>query len=815
MIVSLPKWFPMSADPLHRFTLSLRKRQVLVSVALGIVILAAIVGIRFLTYNNDVALMLPGDAGVQRTMRFLRESSLSQELVISLKLTDREHTTEDLILATDRLIGSLKSPLISEVAGTLPSGDVMAEITALLRYTPQLLTPEAFAAMTNRVSPDGVRERLKSMYRQCLAPSAAFTAPLMRNDPLGMSTEIMRDVSRLFSSLGYNVEVKDGHFISTDGRHALIIIKTPVVMTDSSGARDLIGFLKGRLAALPGWASGSLIAGHLHTLSNEEVIKRDIQLTSAVASLAFLSLFLICFRDIRAVLVFATPFAAVVIATNACWVICGSLSGFVVGLSTVISGIAIDYGIYVYMAVRRAGNSPATIRKIVRPVTFGALTTISVFAAFLLAGEGYRQLALLSTLSIALCLLFSLFVLPMFLQRKAVDTPTAPTVAPGALPARWMGDSSRVWCWGLITVGLTALAVHTSFNEDITQFDGSRPDILDAEKEFHRVWGGNTTPATLVAPAKTIEEAYRQNDAIYRKATAAIDKDKLASLAPIWPSKATRRENRQRWEAFWTGEREAQLRDMLAVHGQAYNFATNAFQPFFDRLHADAALDDEPKDVGFFGRLTDRFVLRTQNEFEILTFFPDKDADLAAMAKVAKEFPGSFLISQKHFTRLVARSALSELLFLSVIGIGATVILTLLLLRSVRLTILAMVPVITGLAAILGVAVLLGLSLNILSIVATLVVVGIVSDYGMFMAYYCEHKYETGTYAAVSLAAVSTIIGAGALLLARHPTLFSVGVTIVTGVLAGYLSSVWIVPPLYRIWTSLAPAASSHSATIR
>jgi predicted RND superfamily exporter protein len=57
---------------------------------------------------------------------------------------------------------------------------------------------------------------------------------------------------------------------------------------------------------------------------------------------------------------------------------------------------------------------------------------------------------------------------------------------------------------------------------------------------------------------------------------------------------------------------------------------------------------------------------------------------------------------------------------------------------------------------------------------------------------------KTGTRTAVTLSAVTTLIGAGALLLARHPVLFSIGVTMVTGVLGGYVSSMLVVPSLYR-----------------
>jgi predicted exporter len=57
---------------------------------------------------------------------------------------------------------------------------------------------------------------------------------------------------------------------------------------------------------------------------------------------------------------------------------------------------------------------------------------------------------------------------------------------------------------------------------------------------------------------------------------------------------------------------------------------------------------------------------------------------------------------------------------------------------------------------------------------------------------------KTGTRTAVTLSAVTTLIGTGALLLARHPVLFSIGVTMTTGVFGGYVSSMLVVPSLYR-----------------
>jgi len=52
-------------------------------------------------------MMLPQNAAVQNTMRFLREANFSDKLVISLKLNDESHTTQDLILAGDGLAASI------------------------------------------------------------------------------------------------------------------------------------------------------------------------------------------------------------------------------------------------------------------------------------------------------------------------------------------------------------------------------------------------------------------------------------------------------------------------------------------------------------------------------------------------------------------------------------------------------------------------------------------------------------------------------------------------------------------------------------
>ena len=112
--------------------------------------------------------------------------------------------------------------------------------------------------------------------------------------------------------MGYDVVVEDGRFLSRDGRHAMLIVQTTVPMTDATRSKELVRVLDEKIRQLPSFVSADVIAGHLHTVSNEQVIKRDIAVASVVASIGFLFLFLFVFRDARAFFVILFPLLAVV-----------------------------------------------------------------------------------------------------------------------------------------------------------------------------------------------------------------------------------------------------------------------------------------------------------------------------------------------------------------------------------------------------------------------------------------------------------------------------------------------------------------------
>lgn len=83
-----------------------------------------------------------------------------------------------------------------------------------------------------------------------------------------------------------------------------------------------------------------------------------------------------------------------------------------------------------------------------------------------------------------------------------------------------------------------------------------------------------------------------------------------------------------------------------------------------------------------------------------------------------------------------------------------------------------------------------------MNLVSGIIVIGLCVDYGIFKVHAFTHGLNLGTKTAISLSAGTTLIGAGALLFTMHPALFSVGLTLVGGISAGYVTSMVVVPAL-------------------
>lgn len=785
----------------HGYALVHRYKPIVLALVL-LATLAAGAGLITTRFEGNIDQMLPPDREVTRSLDFLRESNLSDKVIVSLALTDPARSRQELIQAVDLLAATLAPPLFTKVVTGVNVAGAMDEF-AMLRYAPQILGAEDLAAIDRQLTPATVAAKLHAIYLQALRPESVMMSSLSRSDPLGIKLLFLDKLRALPSSMGYDVTVEDGHFLSRDGRHALLIIETPVPMMDGQRSREMVDTLRAKAAALPAYISADVVCGHLHTIGNEAVIKRDIQVASMVAAIAYILLLLLIFRDPRILFVLVIPVIAVIWSIVIASAVQGTLLYMVIGFGTAIAGISIDFGLLVYIGLKQ-GCDERKLLRLAKLVTIDALTTICGFAVlFVSLIRGYHQLALFSILCVLICLFFSLLILPLLLVRKGLPPVNEPAnswerrLVP--VPDRW-----RIGLWLAATAVILVCAFSVRFESDVKKLDGAGRDVLEAEQRFRDTWGGRASQAIFVVTGSSVEAALETNDRVFHAVSGQLAPGEFTSLAQFWPSAKTRQENVARWDRFWQEGRTERLRALLAGASATYGFADAAFTPFFDGLAARR--DEVPAPGEMVAQLRERFIVERPGEASVLSFFPDDERTVATLKGVAAQHPGAFIVSGKALSSAISVFTAREMKVIVPLAILANLVMAWLFFRDWRDTLIAHVPLLTGMIWLVGLMALLGIALNVVNIVAAIISTGVIVDYGLGMTYENRQELRLGTPMAVTLSAVTNVIGAGALLFTKHPALFSTGVAMVICMVTGYLAAMLVVPPLCRLLGGAQPA---------
>lgn len=90
------------------------------------------------------------------------------------------------------------------------------------------------------------------------------------------------------------------------------------------------------------------------------MMKRDVHLAATINSITFLLLFLCVSRDWPVAAVFLLPVATTGITIGLCALFYPDLSVMMLGLCIAMAGSAVDYGIYVYTALRMGTDASTT-----------------------------------------------------------------------------------------------------------------------------------------------------------------------------------------------------------------------------------------------------------------------------------------------------------------------------------------------------------------------------------------------------------------------------------------------------------------------
>ena len=744
--------------------------------------------------EEDITVMLPdSDPAFVASYQLLKAAPLTRHILIDLEASEAGQVPL-LTQTAERLSAGLKGPLISRVVGALPMELGTGLLDWLHAHMPQLFTEEDAAALMPQVAPEQVAKTLQDDLLALTGPEGLWLRRWLGRDPLGFRHHVFRKLGAV--AMLPDVQIDSGYLIDPTGRHLLLLAETPVAMGDSRAGEQLLHYLDRVISeTVPEAIRTHVVCAHRYTVANARTIKRDLVVVLAVSSLGLVAVFVLMLRHWRAAFVFAIPLLAILAGVLAAAGVFGEISVITVGFGAVLLGISVDYGLHVFFAMGRHQADPGgCIARLAVPMVVSCVTTVGVFVVLLWSGVPIqRQLAVFSIGGLVTALGLAVVWLPHW-------------VAGGQggcrMPLAWIHRRRPNWViavWALLLLVALPLGYRVKFDGDLRSVGLMPEDVLADEYCVRDVWSDPRGRALVVARSADVESALQANEQVYRQLARLWDPGEMVSLAPLLPSRVTQLANMARWRRFWREEgRLGEMRETLSTKGRALGFSQDAFQPFLQWLERE----QEPFEVADIqqtaGPLLEPFFLPQSEGLGLISLVPDNAQTVQAFEASGLNLPtGVQAISQKWFASILGRSLERDFRRFLFTALGAVLVVLTIALRRLPQVALCLLPAATGLGIMLATMGLLGMEVNLFNIAASVLVMGLSIDYGVFMVRRSDDRDEA-TERAVVASALTTLSGFGALSLARHPAMFSLGITVVFGINTARVCAQVVLPAIQR-----------------
>ncbi len=768
-------------------------RRLILAALVVVLWIASLAALQVMRVDEDIRSMIPEEPSeAARHFRFLQDSPLSGKLLIQVS-AEQDVSTGVLVRAVDGLAQSMKPPLFTRVMTGPPVERGQGLPDFLMDALPALFTDKDRLRALELLDTDRVRARLQGILRGLGSLEGWGSRVMESRDPLGLrllALGKMRAVSPI-----PDVRIADGHFISMDGRHALIIAETPVPMTDPEGGKALIKGFRRLARDLPDSMEASIYSGHLYSVANADTVSRDLFLVLSVSSGALILLFLVFVRSVNGLFILLVPASTLLAAMAGTSLVYDPVSAVTLGFGAVLLGISIDFGIHVYFALRQSGldRAAAVTGRVGVPVLFAGLTSMAAFSVLLFSTiPAQRQLGVFSLIGMACALVISLVVLPQGV--RPVQGGAARTSVPLGRRSRWI-----VWAWAGFLAFMAWQAAGLEFEGDLRKMSKAPSEIRELEERLIRTWGGLLGRVLIVAEGKDLDSVLPLNDLVFERLRAIVPEADIMSLAPLLPSQVRQEDNLRRWRAFWSESRVSQVRMVLQKTGSDLGFSRTAFAPFFQWIDSEThSVGAEDLAGAGLDEIMTSFVLKSETGMRVISLVPDSPDLRPHLTEAFHDMPRVSVISPAAFGDMISLALGRDFLIFILGAAGMVLVLLGVLLRSAIRMGAALIPVFTGLVAAMGGMSFMGIPLNVFSMVAAVLIIGLGVDYGVFMVMNRNGQEGLCTEKAVLVSGLTTLAGFGALALASHPALHTIGVTVLLGIGAAVPSSLLVIPALER-----------------
>lgn len=781
-----------------------------------------------ISFEEDITRILQVDEKSMEFRKILKEGFVNDPLVVCIRDVDsnvidleaRKKFHDQIVVE----ISEIDSSLVKQVITGDEINSFSEAYQTLLKNLPFYLKESDYQSFDSLFTQGSIDKQLQANIRHLSSPAGTFLKTRMAVDPLGLSNPLMLQLQKLGDAMPYTAE--DGYFM-TKNRKAIVFFIKPASAPGETKKNELLIteveniILKVKsdedFARIDCFLTGSTKS----SVVNAAQIRKDTNLTILVMSLSLLILIILVFRKKRTpFLIFAPVVFGLLFALGSLSLFTDEISLVALGSISVLLGIGVNYPLHLLTHRLYEQDIRQVIADMVEPMIVGSLTTIGGFACLLFVRtEVLHDFGLLGIFGLIGAVIFSLVFLPPLLGKQSEMKEN--NLVHGFL--NQIGHVKPERNRFLLFTILVLTPVMLYFSRDI-QFDTNlmnlnySPDEYAENETFLRNNSRNPNLNLVFATGEDFNEARTTAEQVLRLSDSlnqAGFSNHFFGVYEFFPSDSLQMERKKRWNQYFNERKTNEIIANLSKSARKFGFREDAFQPFYHLLTTPPEKIDTSTQRVLLSTIAKNSIILSPQHTVISSFLQTEPGNEALIKTRVSNLGKVFLLDSNYLINRLTELISKDFGFIAVFTSLLVFISLLLTYGRIELAMTAFIPMMVSWIWILGLMGLFNIPFNVVNIILSTFIFGLGDDYciftmdGLIADYRGKEGHLQPVKVSIFFSGLTTMLGFGVMLLAKHPALQSLAMVSLIGITSVLFTSQILQPFLFRQFI-IKPTTKKH-----
>ena len=771
-------------------------------------------------FEEDISKLIPANEKADATAKVLKQLNFADKTTVIFKL-EKNGSQDDLkemaAVFSDSVSKSCK-PYITGIQGKIDEENIQETIDFVYNNLPLFLDDNDYAVIQNKLQKDSIAATVQGNYKSIISPSGFITKDFILQDPLGISFIALKKLQQL--NVGDDFTLDNGFVMTKDKKNLLLFITSDISSSETEKnsifAEKLKSIQENLNQQFKGKTSVSYFGSALIAAANAKQIKSDIVLTTSIAMFTLMLILILFYRKILIPLIIFLPtvFGAL-FAIAFLYFVKEQISAISLGIGSILLGIAIDYSLHILTHYKHNSDIKTLYKDITMPVIMSSSTTAVAFLCLLFVkSDALNDLGIFAAVIVMATGIFSLLIIPHLYNPKQDNFEHKKNAIDKLAHFSFHNNKILIGLCVIITIVCCFTYNNVGFNNDLSQLNFVPKDIKAAEKQLEESTSLTSKTIYVASYGKSMEQVLQNNNKLFGDLSNEKEQDKIlnfSSIGGIVLSQQAQKEKIEKWNSFWNAEKKENLKSQLISEGSKLGFKPTTYAIFFDHLD----FDFKPISLSDYSKV---------QALQLKEFVTEKNGfyTISTLVKVTPKQRDIFVKSTSAKDNIIAidRQQMNETFFSTLktdfnslvnYSFVAVILILFFFFRRIELVIISCIPIaLTGIvtAGIMGI---FGIQMNIFSMIVCTLIFGHGVDFSIFMTSALQKEYSSGKNeiaiyrTSIILAVITTILGIGAMIFAKHPALRSISSVSLIGVFAALIITFIFYPILFKLFLSNRP----------